>query len=89
LAGNGSVNRCISAICFSHRSIAGDSQCAAHVALRYRHGDMIIERQHLIAALILLVTALFVGSGLPSTALWRRRLRRTAIAGILLSLFMI
>ncbi|MGE5269372.1 MAG: hypothetical protein ACM3JG_06825 [Thiohalocapsa sp.] len=37
------------------------------------------DRQRLMTALVLLVTALFVASGRPQAARWRQRLRRAAI----------
>ena len=38
------------------------------------------ERQQMMAALMLLVIALFVGSGYPPAARWRREIRIAAIA---------
>ncbi len=45
------------------------------------------DRQRLLTALILVVMALFVASGLPPVAApWRRRLRLAAIGGFLVAL---
>ncbi len=44
------------------------------------------ERQRLFSALILVVIALFVSSGLPPAARWRRRLRLAAVVGFLIAL---
>lgn len=45
-----------------------------------------VERQRLFSALILVVMALFVASGLRPAARWRRGLRLAAIFGFLLAL---
>jgi len=44
------------------------------------------DRQRLLSALILVVIALFVSTGTPSAARWRRRLRLAAIIGFLIAL---
>jgi hypothetical protein len=44
------------------------------------------DRQQLLTALILVVTALFVASGLPPALRWRRQLRLAAIVGFLVAL---
>lgn len=44
------------------------------------------DRQRLFAALVLLVTALFLAAGYAPAAPWRRHLRRAAIAGFLVAL---
>jgi protein-S-isoprenylcysteine O-methyltransferase Ste14 len=44
-----------------------------------------IDRQRLLSALILAVMALFVASGLPQAARWRRPARLAAIAGFLIA----
>jgi len=44
-----------------------------------------IDRYRLLSALILLVMALFVASGLPQAARWRRPARLAAIAGFLIA----
>jgi hypothetical protein len=44
------------------------------------------DRQRLFSALILVVTALFVSSGVPQLTRWRRRLRLAAIVGFLIAL---
>ena len=43
------------------------------------------DRQQLLTALILLVTALFVSSGVASAGRWRRPLRLTAIAAFVIA----
>jgi hypothetical protein len=44
------------------------------------------DRQRLLSALILLVMALFVASGVPPATRWRRPLRLAAIAGFFIAL---
>ncbi len=44
------------------------------------------DRHRLFAALILMVMALFVASGVPPTARWRRPLRIAAITGFFIAL---
>jgi hypothetical protein len=44
------------------------------------------DRQRWLAALILLVMALFVSAGTPFAARWRRQLRLAAIIGFLVAL---
>lgn len=44
-----------------------------------------IDRQRLLSALIMVVMALFVASGLPQAARWRRPMRLAAIAGFLVA----
>jgi hypothetical protein len=43
------------------------------------------DRQRLLSALILLVMTLFVASGLPQAARWRRPARLAAMAGFLIA----
>lgn len=43
------------------------------------------DRQRLFAALVLLVSALFVAAGMPPTARWRLRLRRAVILAFALA----
>ena len=43
------------------------------------------DRQQLLSALVLLVMALFVASGLPQAARWRRPMRHAAIAGFFIA----
>jgi hypothetical protein len=45
-----------------------------------------IDRQQWFSALILVIMALFVSSGLPQPARWRRRLRLAALAGFIVAL---
>jgi hypothetical protein len=45
-----------------------------------------IDRQQWFSALILVVMALFVSSGLAQPARWRRRLRLAAVAGFIVAL---
>ena len=44
------------------------------------------DRQRLLAALMLLVIALFVGAGAPFAARWYRQLRLAAIIGFIIAL---
>ncbi len=44
-----------------------------------------LDRQRLLAGLMLLVMALFVSAGLPRAARWRGRLRLAAIIGFLVA----
>ena len=44
------------------------------------------DRQRALAALILLVMALFVSAGTPYAARWRRQLRLAAIVGFVVAL---
>ena len=44
------------------------------------------DRQRLLTALILLVMALFVASGVPPAMRWRRKLRLAAIAAFFIAL---
>ena len=44
-----------------------------------------IDRQQMFSALILLVMALFVATGTPPAARWRRQLRLAAIIGFLIA----
>ncbi len=44
-----------------------------------------LDRQSLFSALILVVMALFVASGLPPAAGWRRQLRLAAVAGFVIA----
>lgn len=61
-----------------------------HAAIRYQQaGEPAelngIDRQRLLSALILLVIALFVASGLPPAVRWRRSVRLAAIGGFLVA----
>jgi hypothetical protein len=44
------------------------------------------DRERAMATLVLLASALFVASGMPYAARWRRRLRGAAIIGFLIAL---
>jgi hypothetical protein len=46
------------------------------------------DRQRLMAALILAVTALFVSAGAPGAARWRRPLRTAALVGFALAVML-